>query len=223
MKSWSLWKQHIAVNSLDLSFKTKVLTTQYGKATKHDLRLAGKLLQRLKAQSTQMFFPNLGESDDWEFLGYGDAGVKSMPDRVSGCGGHVVLLFNCILKKACILRWRSKKLKRKVISSLAGEALALYDTTGEIVYIRSILRQIYGRIIDNIPTTLITDSRNLHEAIYSTSQVDDPWLIPDIAALKEALDQGTIPSATSRGWKGRTCSPTALRNREPQQRSWWTS
>ena len=39
---------------------------------------------------------------------------------------------------------------------------------------------------------IYTDSKNLHEAIHSSLLVDDAWLIPDIAMIKEAKEQGTI-------------------------------
>ena len=40
----------------------------------------------------------------------------------------------------------------------------------------------YGDVINNIPV----------EAVYSSSLVDDPWLIPDIAIIKEAMEVGTV-------------------------------
>ena len=45
-----------------------------------------------------------------------------------------------------------------------------------------------------VPTIVFTDSRNLFQAVYSSSLVEDAWLIPDIAIIKEALEQGTIMS-----------------------------
>ena len=86
----------------------------------------------------------------------------------------------------------SKQLKRKVISSLAGEALAMTGTIGEIVYTKAILVQIFGKRIRDVPVIVVTDSKNLDEAVHSTSLVDDPWLIPDIAIIKEALEDGTV-------------------------------
>ena len=97
-----------------------------------------------------MVFPDLGPVQDWTLVGYGDAGVKSMPDKISSVGGKVILLVNSKKEAACVLSWRSKKLNRKVVSSLAGEALACTATIGEIVYVKAILHQIYGDIINNI-------------------------------------------------------------------------
>ena len=102
------------------------------------------------------------------------------------------MMVNKETSKTCVLGWRSRKLKRKVISSLAGEALAMTGTIGEIVYTKAILSQILGTGVDKVPVIIVTDSKNLEEAVYSTKLVDDPWLIPDIAIIKEAMEQGTV-------------------------------
>ena len=98
-----------------------------------------------------MFFPNLGDIREWCIVGYSDAGVRSMPDRLSSVGDQVILLVNETEQLACVINWRSKKLIRKVVSSLAGEALAMVAMIGEIVYTKTILSQIFGDPIKNIP------------------------------------------------------------------------
>ena len=172
----------------DLSFETKSLSTKFGKAKKKDLTSALKRLQKLKAQTTKMFFPDLGDVKDWIFIGHGDAGLRSLPDKINSVGGSVVMLANKKTGKVCVLSWRSKKLIRKVISSLAGEALAMNDTIGEVVYNKAVLKQIFGAKVDSIPVIITTDSNNLFKAVYSTSLVEDGRLIPDIAVVKEALE-----------------------------------
>ena len=91
-----------------------------------------------------------------------------------------------------MLNWRSKNLVRKVVSSLAGEALALAAAIGEMVYNKAIMKQVYGDVVEDIPVVMFTDSRNLYDAIHSTSLVEDSWLIPDIAVIQETLENGTI-------------------------------
>ena len=139
-----------------------------------------------------MFFPNLGDIGEWCIVGYSDAGVRTMPDRLSSVGGQVILLVNETEQLACVINWRSKKLIRKVVSSLAGEALAMVAMIGEIVYTKTILSQIFGDSVKTIPVILFTDCKNLHDAIYSTCLVEDSWLIPDIAVIQESLEQGTV-------------------------------
>ena len=176
----------------DVCFEAKCLSSKFGKATKSDLKSVLKKIQKLQGIPTRMFFPDLGPTGEWVFVGYGDAGIKSMPDKVSSVGGQVILLSNPVRGVACVLNWRSKKLLRKVVSSLAGEALAIVATIGEIVYNKAIMEQIYGEVIDNLPVVIFTDSKNLDEAVHSTGLVEDAWLITDVAIIKESLEKGTI-------------------------------
>ena len=45
---------------------------------------------------------------------------------------------------------------------------------------------------NDIPTLVLSDCKNLTQAIKSTSLVEDPWLIPDIAVIKDALEDKTV-------------------------------
>ena len=47
-----------------------------------------------------MFFPDLGDIEEWSVVGYGDTGIKSLPDKMSSCGGQVVMIVNEQKKKA---------------------------------------------------------------------------------------------------------------------------
>ena len=134
----------------------------------------------------------MGSVTEWNLVAYCDAGIRSLLDKINSVGGQVILLVNIKRGSACVLSWRSKKLKRKVASSLAGEALAMVAVIGEVEYNKAILSQIYGEIIDHLPVVVFTDSKNLYEAINSMCLVDDAWLIPDVAMIKEAKEQGTV-------------------------------
>ena len=177
----------------DICFEVKVLASKFGKANKRDLQTALRRMIKLKSEDTTMCFPDLGlDLDNWVLVGFGDAGVKSMPDKITSVGGHVMALCNKSNNRCCVLSWKSKKIRRKVISSLAGEALAMIGTIGEIVYTRAVLEQLYGKRVNKIPSLVVTDSKNLEEAIQSTSLVEDSWLIPDIAVIKEAIEEKTV-------------------------------
>jgi hypothetical protein len=66
------------------------------------------------------------------------------------------------------------------------------DTVSEVVYSKAVLRQIFGAEIDAVPVIIITDSNYLLKAIYSTSLVEDGYLVPDIAVVKESIEHGVI-------------------------------
>ena len=147
---------------------------------------------KLKTDTTEMVLPDIGDISEWGLVAHGDAGIKSMPDKQFSVAGHVVMMMNMRSEKTCILSWRSKKIKRKVSSSLAGETLAMVETIGEVVYTRAVLEQVYGGRMRELPAVIFTDSNNLYKSIYSTKLVNDPWLIPDVAAVKEALEEKVV-------------------------------
>ena len=67
---------------------------------------------------------------------------------------------------ACVVGWRSKKLKRVVTSSTATETLAANETVREMVYIKAVLREILGDAVDDVSMELFTDSKNMWEAVH---------------------------------------------------------
>jgi hypothetical protein len=74
----------------DVCFEGKCLATKFGKATKADLKNAGRKIQKLKGAETVMLFPDLGPVEEWGLVGYCDAGLRSLPDKVTSVGGQVI-------------------------------------------------------------------------------------------------------------------------------------
>ena len=78
----------------DLCYDKIILSTKVGKATVKDFKQAIKMMRKIKSESTVMKFPNLGPVDEWTLTGYGDAGYKSFPDKISSCEGQLVMVSN---------------------------------------------------------------------------------------------------------------------------------
>ena len=173
----------------DLAHDNLVLSTKLGNASVRDMKQAIKVMRKLKYGGTAMKFVDLGPIEEWSLEGYGDAGFKSLPDKTSSCGGHVILLRNTSKGVSCVLNWRSKKLKRVVSSSTAAEALAANDTLDAIVYVKSVLKELLGGEAEKIPIQLVTDSRNLHKAVLSLTLIENPRLRTDISKLQESLKE----------------------------------
>ena len=68
-----------------------------------DLKMAIKAFKKMKSGTTTMKFVDLGSVDDWVLEGYGDAGFKSLPDKLSSCCGYVILLTNKKTEMSSIL------------------------------------------------------------------------------------------------------------------------
>ena len=137
-----------------------------------------------------MRFPKLGCIEDWTIIGHRDAGFRSLPDKVSSCGGLVVMIGNTTLGRQAIVSWKAKKIRRVVSSSTAAEVLALNDTLDEMVYVREVLVEILGDKAKRIPLEMYTDSRNLFKSVMSTSLLENPRLRTDVAKLQQSLKSG---------------------------------
>ena len=176
----------------DLGFDSLVMSTKVGKANANDFKQVVKLVKKLKAESSEMRFIDIGPVEDWTIVGHGDAGYRSLPDKVSSCGGQVISVMNKKTKAQCVVSWKSKKMKRVVSSSTAAEALAVNDTLDEMVYIKEVLKEALGDEANNIPLDLYTDSRNLYKSVMSTSLNENPRLRTDVAKLQESLKIGEL-------------------------------
>ena len=78
----------------DLGFDSLVMSTKVGKAIANDLKQVVKMVKKLKAEPSEMRFMNIGPVEDWTLVGHGDAGYRSLPDKVCSCGGQVISLRN---------------------------------------------------------------------------------------------------------------------------------
>ena len=71
----------------DLCFYAKSMISKYGKATVKDVKSVIKKLILVKnSGDSKMLFPDLGDISAWAVVGHADAGVKTMPDKVT-CRG----------------------------------------------------------------------------------------------------------------------------------------
>ena len=177
----------------DLVFDHITLSTKLGKATHGDYAYARKTLKKMISNSTNMKFRKLGDPRSWVMDVYADAGYKCLPDEVSSCGGQVVLMRNMKSNAACVLSWRGRKLKRIVTSPSAAETLAQNDGISEMIFVKSLLGEIFGTaMVSTMPVHLYTDSKNVQKSVNSTAMVDDPRLRTEVAALKESIEKGEV-------------------------------
>ena len=176
----------------DLSFDSVVLSSKAGKATVSDFNYTVKILKKIKADDTEMIFRNLGSISEWSLEGHSDAGYRSLPDKISSCGGQVVLVVNRKRGRCCVLEWKSKKIRRVVSSSTAAEAIALNDALDEIIYLKEVLIEVVGEDAKDVPIELYTDCRNLQRSILSTTLAENPRLRTEIAKLQESLEKGEV-------------------------------
>ena len=175
----------------DLSFNALMLSTKYGKASHYDMKLAVKIARKMKSDTSLCKFIDLGDINEWSLKGYGDAGFKSLPDKVSSSAGSVILVCNENIGVECILQWQSKKIRRVVSSSTAAEALAVNNTISQMIFLKQFLRELTG--VD-LPLHVYTDSNNLYKPVLSSKIMVDARDQLEVIKIKESLSCGELQS-----------------------------
>ena len=170
----------------DLMYDAKVLTTKYGSATKRDLFKAIKIVKRIKQEDTTMTLPDIGDIENWILVGVTDASNKSV-NNVFAVGGYVIMLVNKATSRAAVLTWSSKKIDRVCSSSLAAETLSLQKLTGNMFFVRQVLKQMFGPKADNIPGLALTDNQDLFSCVHNLKACEDKRLLADIISIKQAI------------------------------------
>ena len=86
----------------------KVLTTEYGKASKLDFMQAIKLLQKVRRKTTRIAIPDMGDVSDWTLVAYSDAATKKIEASFS-VAGYAIFLVNKKTNAASPITWSRKK------------------------------------------------------------------------------------------------------------------
>ena len=99
-----------------------------------------KLLIKLKAELSYVYFLNLGDITEWTIVVYTDASNANV-DQVFSCGGAVTFISSG--KRCTPICWRSRKVHLVVRSTLGAESLALCDGIADAIYMQAILYEIF--------------------------------------------------------------------------------
>ena len=121
----------------DIVFDHVTLSICTGQAWVGDMKQAMKVMRKLKGEMMEMKITALGKIDDLKIEGWGDAGYKSLPDKVSNCGGQVIMSKDMRKDVSVVISWGRRKLKRIGNSLIVTEVLSLSDTMGEDIFMRA--------------------------------------------------------------------------------------
>ena len=139
------------------------------------------MIKRLKSETVELKFQHLGDVTKVQLLAFSDASLGNLPDGGSQGGGggtslcSWVKMRNFHLEDLC---WQSKRIRRVVRSSLAGETLAMADAIDSAICIATLYAELTtGQPKSlSIPITCIVDNRSLYDAIKSTKSVAEKRL-----------------------------------------------
>ena len=177
----------------DLSYDALELNMTRNHPTVDQIVRANKAVRQAKRPTGHVCFPELGPFSSWKMEVFCDASWGNLPDGVSSAEGYVIFLTGQN-QKCCPLAWTSNKIKRKVSSTLAAEALSMQDALDHAVYLGSLLTEIYCNSYakSNLPIIAYTDNKSLHQNIYSTKQVHEKRLRVNIAEIQRMMSAGEV-------------------------------
>ena len=141
------------------------------------VNLYNKALRELKEKRVCLKFPSHVDIKDWRLLCIADAGWGTR-DNGDSQGGYLLCLSTPHIlerKPACtwLLDWSSKKLRRKVRSSVAAETLSGQNGLDAIETMQALLAEtldgISPRVFRNSKpvniSALVTDSKGFYDAV----------------------------------------------------------
>ena len=92
--------------------------------------------------------------------------------------------------KFSLLFWQSKRIRRIVKSTLAGETLAMTDSIDNAVFVATLFAELYTGKADprKLYITCVTDNHSLYDAINSNKSVAEKRLRLEISSIKEMIE-----------------------------------
>ncbi|CAK9083538.1 Retrovirus-related Pol polyprotein from transposon RE2 (Retro element 2) (AtRE2) [Includes: Protease RE2 [Durusdinium trenchii] len=202
-----------------------ILSSRLKEAVIHDICCLNKLIAHLRNTAQQSLTLHSFNNDDMILISASDAGgVDGLPPPGSNetdtvQGAWVIMAADQLPSasnrtKVSILSWRSSKLRRKVASTLASEALAFSQSLGEVEWIQIMIRDIVKGDVSRKDWTLslaphypvlrencelaerlqqchITDAKSLYDALLKESPMSrqDRRTSVELSIILESLQK----------------------------------
>ncbi|XP_006815928.1 uncharacterized protein LOC102806126, partial [Saccoglossus kowalevskii] len=90
--------------------------------------------------------------------------------------------------------WNSKKIRRVVRSTLAGETLAMTDGIDSAMFISTLYLELTGSDsrYTKLPLVCVTDCKSLYEAVKSTKLVSEKRLRIEVSGIRELIESNQV-------------------------------
>ena len=170
----------------ELCFRVAELSTHFKNGSVSHLKMINKCIKDVQSNPVMVQYPKL--RNELVIVGFCDAALHNMDDRVSSGGGYIIFLADKGLRSAPV-SWTSTKIKRVVRSSLAAEALIAVECADAMYYIKAMIGEI---LKSEVRMVLVTDSNNLVESLKSPHPVQEKRLRVDMAALRKDVTDGVL-------------------------------
>ena len=175
----------------DLAYDCIDLSTHFKGGSVEELIKAHNCANRMKKNKVSVRISDLGNLNNCQIWMYSDAAFRNLNDKIDSCGGFVIFLVNIIDGRSAVIEWKSNKLKRKVLSTLGAETQALSLGLDAALGVKTQIKEMTNGKTDLV-IKAITDNKSARDAIYSESVVEERMLRPEIAIIKDMIEDGRV-------------------------------
>ena len=181
------WIAYVRPDILAAVAKMSHITeTEFGHHVEKFSRMSAKTIQKAESNLFRLRFPKL-DPDSLRVRAYADASFSGNVDGSSQMG-HIVFLMDD--SGACApLIYKSRKCRRVVRSAMAAESIAFADCLDDAYTVKVELERMLGR---SISLEMLTDSKQLFDAVCNSTRTKERRLMLDIDAAKQAFRRKEI-------------------------------
>ena len=174
----------------DVSYDNCILGTRASKATVADVHYANKVVRKIRGQSLSLTFPSQMDLSTVRLVSFCDASFANLHD-LSSQGGFLIFMVDRqgFYSLVC---WQSKKVKRKVNSSLGAECLEACEAASTCILIRERLEQMLCCSPGTVKISILTDNKSLVGAVHKSTSLENKRLQIDINILREMVENGEL-------------------------------
>ena len=167
----------------DLSFELNTLSVKLRNATVGDFLNAQKSIRKLQNNQVHITIPDLKMFDPGlEIVVFTDAAFRNQDKKIKSTMAYIIYCKRNDLY--CPIDWKTNKIKRVVLSTLAAEGLALARGIQNAIFYKKYIENLVG---NKIKITAYADNKGMVESLYSTNQLGDKILSIDLELVKQCI------------------------------------
>ena len=144
---------------------------------------------KIHSQNVTLNFPKNFDVKSKNVVSFCDASFANLMN--AGSQGAFISFIVDNNGKYSPIAWQSRKIRRVVKSTIAAECLAAVEAAEMTVFLATVLRDIF-RVSTNIGTIVFCDSKNLVNAVHSSTNLEDKRLVIDVSILRDMLQRNEL-------------------------------
>ena len=171
----------------DILYDVCMLASNLKSAKIKHLYEVNKVIRKVKSEDVSLRYRYLGDNKSLRLVSFSDASFGNLPDGATQ-GGNLIMLM-AENGQCSPLFWQSKRIRRVVRSTLAGETIALTEGIDNAIFIATLFSELTTGEANSklLPIICVVDNRSLCEAIKSNKCVAEKCLRLEIANIKELI------------------------------------